>query len=166
MKDQKKQSYKEKHGTTRVGDFLKSIGKSGVLQKVIGVAGGLATGNVLGAVKNVLGKSEDLTPEQKGYALKLAEMDAKEDQEVSKRWAADMASDSWYSKNVRPLSLMFLTFSTTLFVVLDSAIASFEVDSAWVELLKTLLITVYVAYFGSRGVEKYKKITTPNQNNV
>lgn len=158
METKKKQTYKEKNDTSRVGDFLRSVGKSQVLQKVISVAGGLASGNVLSAVKNVLSKSDELTPDQKDYALKLAEMDAKEDEEVTKRWQADMTSDNKLSKITRPLSILYLTFCTTLFVVLDSSITNFEIDSAWVDLLKTLLITVYVAYFGSRGIEKYNKI--------
>ena len=59
---------------------------------------------------------------------------------------------------VLTLSLLYLTLCTTLFVVLDSGIESFEVGEEWIGLLKTLLITVFVAYFGSRGVEKFRKI--------
>jgi hypothetical protein len=70
-----------------------------------------------------------------------------------------MVSDSWLSKNTRPLTLIFLTVSMVLFVLLDSMIDSFIVETQWIELLKSLLITVYVAYFGSRGVEKFKTIS-------
>jgi hypothetical protein len=80
-------------------------------------------------------------------------------QEISKRWASDMQSDSWLSKNTRPLTLIFLTVSMVLLVLLDSFEINFEVDSGWVDLLKSLLITVYVAYFGSRGAEKFKSIS-------
>ena len=80
-------------------------------------------------------------------------------QEISKRWASDMQSDSWLSKNTRPLTLIFLTISMVLLVLLDSFEIAFEVDSGWVDLLKSLLITVYVAYFGSRGAEKFKSIS-------
>ena len=77
-----------------------------------------------------------------------------EQQEVSKRWQADMKSDSYLSKNTRPLTLIFLTLASTILIIIDSFHMAFDVDNAWVELLKTLLITVYVAYFGSRGAEK------------
>ena len=80
-------------------------------------------------------------------------------QEISKRWESDMKSDSWLSKNTRPLTLIFLTVSMVLLVLLDSFEIQFEVDSGWVDLLKSLLITVYVAYFGSRGAEKFKSIS-------
>ena len=69
-----------------------------------------------------------------------------------------MKSDSWLSKNTRPLTLIYLTFSSTILMIIDSFHAMFSVDEAWVSLLKTLLVTVYVAYFGSRGAEKITKI--------
>ena len=116
---------------------------------------------VLGLVKNLIQKEPDavLPPEDKEKALKLLEMDMVEMQEISKRWASDMQSDSWLSKNTRPLTLIFLTISMVLLVLLDSFEIAFEVDSGWVDLLKSLLITVYVAYFGSRGAEKFKSIS-------
>ena len=80
-------------------------------------------------------------------------------QEVSKRWASDMQSDSWLSKNTRPMALIFLTVSMVLLIFVDSSGIEFSVDSGWIDLLKSLLITVYVAYFGSRGAEKFKSIS-------
>jgi uncharacterized membrane protein len=80
-------------------------------------------------------------------------------QEVSKRWESDMKSDSWLSKNTRPLSLIFLTISMVILILMDSFEWSFGVSSSWVDLLQTLLVTVYVAYFGSRGAEKFKTIS-------
>jgi uncharacterized membrane protein len=80
-------------------------------------------------------------------------------QEISKRWESDMVSDSWLSKNTRPMTLIFLTVSLVVFILLDGFDIAFGIDSEWIILLKSLLITVYVAYFGSRGVEKFKSIT-------
>ena len=80
-------------------------------------------------------------------------------QEISKRWSSDMKSDSWLSKNTRPMTLIFLTISMVAIMLLDSFEIEFSVNSGWVDLLKSLLITVYVAYFGSRGAEKFKKIS-------
>ena len=90
--------------------------------------------------------------------MKLLEMDMVEMQEVSKRWESDMKSDSWLSKNTRPMSLIFLTISMVLLIILDSFEWSFSVSTGWVDLLQTLLVTVYVAYFGSRGAEKFQTI--------
>ena len=80
-------------------------------------------------------------------------------QAVSKRWARYMQSDSWLFKNTRPLALIFLTVSMMLLIFIDSTGLDFSVDGGWVDLLKSLLITVYVAYFGSRGAEKFKSIS-------
>ena len=68
-----------------------------------------------------------------------------------------MKSDSWLSKNTRPLTLIYLTIITSLYILLDSFDMA-AIDGAWIELLKTLLVTIYVAYFGSRGFEKYQAI--------
>jgi len=93
----------------------------------------------------------------------LLEQDMTEMQEVTKRWESDMKSDSWLSKNTRPLSLIFLSVMTIAFIWVDSHHnISFTVEQEWIGLLKTLTTTVYVAYFGSRGAEKFKTISNNN----
>ena len=96
--------------------------------------------------------------QDKETALKLLEQDIVEMQEISKRWESDMKSDSWLSKNTRPMTLIYLTVMMSLYIILDSLDIAFNIDESWVELLKTLLVTIYVAYFGSRGFEKYNSI--------
>ena len=145
---------KKKFKDTKVGGFL-----SKVAPKLLnGVGDVLPDKGLLGVLKNVISKDDTLPLEDKETALKLLEMDAIELQEVSKRWSSDMKSDSWLSKNTRPMALIFLTCSMVLLIVLDSFDIGFNVDNSWIELLKNLLVTVYVAYFGSRGVEKFQKI--------
>ena len=147
--------YKDKHGTTRVGDFLRSIGKSDIVESIAGV---LPEQGVLGVIKSIIKKDNTITPEDKEVALKLLEMDLQEMNDVTTRWSSDMVSDSWLSKNTRPMALIFLTVMMTLFVILDSSENKFIVKSEFIDLLKYLLITVYAAYFGSRGFEKFTKI--------
>jgi len=77
---------------------------------------------------------------------------------VTKRWEADMVSDSWLSKNVRPLVLLFLVFCTVLMVFIDAGSIKFEVADKWTDLLQIVLITVIGAYFGGRSVEKVGKV--------
>ncbi len=77
--------------------------------------------------------------------------------EVTKRWAADMNSDSWLSKSIRPLVLAWLVVSTTLLIFIDAGAISFVVEEKWTDLLTVVLITVIGSYFGSRGLEKIKK---------
>ena len=97
---------KKKFKDTKVGKFL--LGKSGIIN-VIGDI--LPDQGALGMVKNLIHKDEDLPPQDKEIALKLLEQDMTELQEISKRWDSDMKSDSWLSKNTRPMTLIFLTTS-------------------------------------------------------
>ena len=145
---------KKKFSETKVGKFL-SKAAPGILGTVGDV---LPDQGVFGIVKNIISKDETLPPEDKEKAMKLLEMDMVEMQEVSKRWESDMKSDSWLSKNTRPMSLIFLTISMVFLILLDSFKWSFSVSAGWVDLLQTLLVTVYVAYFGSRGAEKFQTI--------
>ncbi len=146
---------KKKFKDTKVGQFL--LGKSGVLDSLADV---LPDKGLLGIVKNLIDKDEALPPPDKEMALKLLEQDIVEAQEVSKRWESDMKSDSWLSKNTRPMSLIFLTIMTIAFIWVDShGYIDFTVEQEWINLLKTLTTTVYVAYFGSRGAEKFKSIS-------
>jgi len=146
---------KKKFKETKVGQFL--LGKSGVLDSLADV---LPDKGLLGVVKNLIDRDETLPPPDKEMALKLLEQDIIEAQEVSKRWESDMSSDSWLSKNTRPMSLIFLTIMTVSFIWVDShGYIDFTVEQEWINLLKTLTTTVYVAYFGSRGAEKFKSIS-------
>ena len=144
---------KKKFKDTKVGKFL--LGKSGLVSTIGDV---LPDKGVFGIIKNLIDKDPELPPQDKETALKLLEMDIIEMENVSKRWDSDMKSDSWLSKNTRPLTLIYLTVITTLYIILDSLHIAFDIDDSWVELLKTLLVTIYVAYFGSRGFEKYQTI--------
>ena len=145
---------KKKFKDTKVGKFL--LGKSGIIDVISNI---LPDQGVLSMVKNLIDKDPDLLPQDKETALMLLEQDMIELQEISKRWESDMKSDSWLSKNTRPMALIFLTLSLIVFILLDGFNTSFGIDSEWINLLKSLLITVYVAYFGSRGVEKFKTIS-------
>tara|TARA_R100001460_G_scaffold21717_2_gene44242 strand:+ start:2622 stop:3068 length:447 start_codon:yes stop_codon:yes gene_type:complete len=145
---------KKKFKDTKLGQFLASKGSD-----IVGLVGDtLPNQGLLGVLKNVIDKDDALPVEDKEKALKLLEMDSIEMQEVSKRWSSDMASDSWLSKNTRPMTLIFLTISMVCLILLDSFNIDFSIDGSWVDLLKSLLVTVYVAYYGSRGAEKFKSI--------
>ena len=150
---------KKKFNETKVGQFLSKTAPG-----ILGTVGEVLPNNgVLGLVKNLIHKDPALPAEDKEKALMLLEQDMTEMQEVSKRWESDMKSDSWLSKNTRPLSLIFLSVMTIAFIWVDSHESiSFTVEQEWISLLKTLTTTVYVAYFGSRGAEKFKTISNNN----
>tara|TARA_R100001079_G_scaffold109588_1_gene82780 strand:+ start:1281 stop:1748 length:468 start_codon:yes stop_codon:yes gene_type:complete len=147
MSERKK---RKKFKDTKVGAFLKN--KAPKILDTIGDI--LPDQGAFGVVKNLISKDEALTLEDKEMALKLLDLDMQEMQNISDRWKYDMQSDSWLSKNTRPLALIYLTVCMTLFIVFDSIQLIFDIKAAWIDLLQTLLVTVYVAYFGSRGAEK------------
>jgi len=101
-------------------------------------------------------KEEKLEAEQKIKEL-VASYQSSLEKEISTRWEADMKSDSWLSKNVRPLVLIFLVISTVLLIFIDAGIINFVVEAKWTDLLQLVLITVIGAYFGGRSLEKTKK---------
>jgi len=149
---------KKKFSETKVGQFL-SKAAPGILDLAGDV---LPDAGLFGLVKGLIKKDPVLPTEDKEKALMLLEQDMTELQEITKRWESDMKSDSYLSKNTRPLTLIFLTISLVIFILLDSSNLIFSIDQGWVDLLKSLLITVYVAYFGSRGAEKFKTISNNN----
>jgi len=146
---------KKKFKDTRVGKFLSKAAPN-ILK---GVSDIVPDAGILKLVGGLISKDEVLTPKDKEEALKLLDLDIIELQEISKRWESDMLSDSWLSKNVRPMMLIFLTISTWLLILMDSLAIDFGVATEWIDLLKSILLTTYVAYFGSRSMEKYKSIS-------
>ena len=115
-------------------------------------------------VKSVGGVLDNLTTtkeEKLAAELKIKDMimgyEAEMQKQVTERWKMDMNSDSWLSKNIRPLVLVFLVVSTVLLIFIDGGVISFKVEDKWTDLLQLVLITVIGAYFGGRSLEKVKK---------
>lgn len=156
----KKPTYKERNGTTRVGDALRWLASQGknIAPELLDIAGDITGIEALERLSDKISGNTALTEFDKKMLTEQIELDKQEFKSISDRWNSDMVSDSWLSKNVRPLTLIFLTTSVVLFIIADSLDNLFNVDQVWVELLKNLLITVYLAYFGGRSLEKYKKI--------
>lgn len=152
MIDDKKKSYKEKNGTTRVGDFLRSINFGNVAE----VVGSVLSGDIKSAIQT-LSNSKELSVEEVQMALKELEMDVIEMQEVTKRWVSDNQTDSYMTKNIRPLTLGFLTATLFVYIILDSSLEGFSVDEEWIGLLKGLMMLAYGGYFGVRSAEKIFK---------
>jgi len=128
--------------------ILASIFSGGATELVKGVGG---------VIDNLhTSKEEKLAAEQKIKEL-VANYEVQMEKEISSRWNADMKSDSWLSKNVRPLVLIFLVVSTVLLMFIDAGVINFVVEAKWTDLLQLVLITVIGAYFGGRSLEKTKK---------
>ena len=128
--------------------ILTKIFSSGATELIKGVGG---------VIDNLhTSKEEKLEAERKIQTL-IANHEAEMEKNITDRWKMDMASDSWLSKNIRPLVLVFLVVSTVLMIFIDAGAISFNVEDKWTDLLQLVLITVIGAYFGGRSLEKVKK---------
>ena len=128
--------------------ILSSIFSSGAAELVKGVGG------VIDELHT--SKEEKLAAELKVKEL-IASYEVEMEKQISDRWKADMNSDSWLSKNVRPMVLIFLVISTVLMIFIDAGTINFNVEPKWTDLLQIVLITVIGAYFGGRSLEKVKQ---------
>ena len=126
--------------------------------------GNLLSGGAADLVKNVGGvidefhtsDEEKLEAERKIKEL-VANYEVEMEKNITARWEADLKSDSWLSKNVRPMPLIFLIVCTMLLIFIDAGALKFNVKDSYVDLLQLVLITVIGAYFGGRSLEKVKK---------
>jgi hypothetical protein len=151
--------YKKKNGTTRVGDALRWLVKQGkeVAPDILNVAGSITGIEELKDLASKIEGNTQLSETDKQLLLEELRYDMIEMQESTKRWQADMNSDSWLSKNIRPLSLAFLTLTLFIYIILDSSLEVFKISPEWIDLLSSLLLLVYGGYFGARSAEKITK---------
>tara|TARA_R110001632_G_scaffold149645_2_gene267072 strand:+ start:159 stop:551 length:393 start_codon:yes stop_codon:yes gene_type:complete len=128
-----------------------------ILTKLLSGGAAKLVESIGGVVDNLhTSKEEKLAAELKIKEL-IASYEVQMEKEISSRWDADMKSDSWLAKNVRPLTLIFLVVSTVLLIFIDAGVINFVVEAKWTDLLQLVLITVIGAYFGGRSIEKVKK---------
>ena len=140
---------------TFFGNLLRGVVKTGksVAPKLVDAITGGKVSDIISAISS----DKELTEQEKQMLIKELEQDVIEMQEVTKRWQSDNKSDSYITKNIRPLSLAFLTLSMFAYVILDSSLDSFKIDQQWISLLGNLLMLVYGGYFGARTLEKIRK---------
>ena len=128
-----------------------------IIGKIFSSGAGELVKNVGGVIDSLhTSKEEKLAAEQKIQEL-VSDYETKMEANITDRWKADMNSDSWLSKNVRPLVLIFLVVCTVLMIFIDAGTIEFNVEQKWTDLLQLVLITVIGAYFGGRSFEKSKK---------
>jgi len=128
-----------------------------VLSKIFSAGATELVKGVGGVLDNLTtSKEEKLEAERKVKEL-VANYEIEMEKNITSRWEADLKSDSWLSKNVRPLTLVFLIVCTMLLIFIDAGAINFNVKDSYVDLLQLVLITVIGAYFGGRSLEKVKK---------
>tara|TARA_Y100000114_G_scaffold148587_1_gene161832 strand:+ start:875 stop:1357 length:483 start_codon:yes stop_codon:yes gene_type:complete len=154
-----KKSYKDKNGTTRVGDALRWLVARGkdVAPEILDIAGNLTGIESFNLLSDKIKSDGKLSETDKQMLLAELEFDMIEMKEVTTRWVSDNATDSFLTQNIRPLVLAFLTLTLFIYIILDSSISGFNIAPQWVDLLSSLLLLVYGGYFGARSAEKIVK---------
>ena len=127
--------------------ILKKLFSSGAKELVDSV------GNAIDKIHTSAEEKELVKAELEKHILNYEE---KIQQEVTKRWEADMQGN-WLSKSVRPISLLFLLFVLTVFTLVDFSFIDLDIKDSWIDLWQLLSITAFGAYFGGRSYEKIKK---------
>jgi hypothetical protein len=128
-----------------------------ILGKIFSAGASDLVKSVGGVVDDLVTTDEERLEAKHKIENMIKSYEAEMQKQITERWKVDMQSDSWLSKNIRPLTLMFLVISTVLMIFIDAGAITFEVKASWVDLLQLVLITVIGAYFGGRSLEKVKK---------
>jgi hypothetical protein len=127
----------------------------------------LITGGLIKDVGKVIDNLTTTDEERLAAKLKIEELleqaDKDAQDQVTARWESDMKSDSFLSKNIRPMVLIYLTFIFSVLAFFDGNIGEFSIAEDYIPIFQSLLITVYGAYFVGRTWEKGKKISN-NKN--
>lgn len=118
------------------------------------------TGGLIKDIGEVIDKVTTTDEERLEAKRKIQELLEKADNDaqtqVTERWKFDMQSDSFLSKNIRPLIMVFLTTMFTILAFTDGNIGKFSIQKEYIPIFQTLLVTVYGAYFVGRTWEKGK----------
>ena len=121
--------------------------------------GGLV-GKVLPEAGKIIDNLHTSTEEKMAARQKMEQLLVSAEQEaqkeVSARWESDMKSDAWLPKNIRPVTLIFLSVCFVILSVFDGNIGEFSISDSYVPVYQTLLMRVYAAYFAGRSIEKVK----------
>ena len=129
----------------------------GVLNKLFSGGASKLVDSVGSVLDNIITTKDEKLEAKRKLKEVILSHEAEMEKNITDRWSADMNSDSWLSKNVRPMVLIFLVTSTVLMIFIDAGTIKFVVEEKWTDLLQLVLITVIGAYFGGRSIEKRNK---------
>jgi len=127
------------------------------MSKLLSFLGGNVIEKVGNVIDNLSTSKEEAMAAKKAIKEVMMKAESDAQSQVTKRWEADMKSDNWLSKNIRPLICIFLTAMFVIISIFDGNAGGFQIAPAYVPIYQTLLITVYGAYFAGRSIEKIKK---------
>jgi hypothetical protein len=127
------------------------------MSKLLNFLGGGVIEKVGNVIDNLSTSDEERLAAKQAMEEVLMQAEAQAQEQVTRRWEADMKSDNWLSKNIRPLICIFLTAIFVVLSVFDGNVGGFVIQESYIPIYQTLLITVYGAYFAGRSIEKIKK---------
>ena len=127
------------------------------MSKLLKFLGGNVIEKVGGVIDNLTTTEEERLEAKRQMEEVLMQAESQAQEQVTRRWEADMKSDNWLSKNIRPLICIFLTAMFIIISIFDGNLGEFVISPAYIPIYQTLLITVYGAYFAGRSIEKIRK---------
>ena len=127
------------------------------MSKLLNLLGGGVVKQVGDVLDNLTTSKEEKLEAQRKIKEVLMQAESQAQEQVTRRWEADMKSDNWLSKNIRPLICIFLTAMFIIISIFDGNLGEFVISPAYIPIYQTLLITVYGAYFAGRSIEKIRK---------
>ncbi len=127
------------------------------MSKLLSFLGGGVIEKLGNVVDNLSTSKEEAMAAKKAMKEVLMQAESQAQEQVTRRWEADMKSDNWLSKNIRPLICIFLTAIFVVLSMFDGNLGDFVIQESYIPIYQTLLITVYGAYFAGRSIEKIKK---------
>ena len=127
------------------------------MSKLLNFLGGGVVKQVGDVIDNLNTSEEERLEAKRKMEEVLMQAESQAQEQVTRRWEADMRSDNWLSKNIRPLICIFLTAIFVVLSVFDGNVGEFAIQESYIPIYQTLLITVYGAYFAGRSIEKIRK---------
>ena len=127
------------------------------MSKLLDILGGGVVQQIGNVIDNLSTSEDERLAAKKAMEEVLMKAEANAQEQVTRRWEADMKSANWLSKNIRPLICIFLTIIFVFLSMFDGNLGEFSIAEAYIPIYQTLLITVYGAYFAGRSIEKIKK---------
>ena len=127
------------------------------MSKLLSFLGGNTIEKIGGVIDNLSTSDEERLEAKRKMKEVLMQAESQAQEQVTRRWEADMKSDNWLSKNIRPLICIFLTAMFIIISIFDGNLGEFVISPAYIPIYQTLLITVYGAYFAGRSIEKIRK---------
>jgi len=141
---------------TAVGKMLRWMGANGkaIAPTILELAGTVTGIEGLKDLGNAIKGSDSLSELDKEMLIKEIDIDIEREKAITKRWEADSKSGFWLPNNVRPLTLVFMSLCLLLFILLDSFVNGFDMKESWIDLMSSLLMTIFGGYFVVRSGEK------------